>query len=77
MKKDETLTLSVHEAAVVLGIGDYAVRAAIRRGEIPALRFGKLIRVSKAWVRSKTSAPELALASDASAVPERTRRRVA
>lgn len=40
-------TLSVSQAGQVLGLGRDAAYAAVERGEIPVLRFGRLIRVPK------------------------------
>ncbi len=41
----EKLTLSMAEAAKILGIGLGTAYKASRRGEIPVIRFGKIIRV--------------------------------
>ncbi len=41
-------TLTVDEAAARLGIGRNAAYAAVKRGEIPALRLGKRILVPRA-----------------------------
>lgn len=43
-------TLRVEEVARLLGIGRSNAYAAIRRGEIPALKFGRSVRVSRAVV---------------------------
>ena len=40
-----TATLGVTEAAAVLGIGEDAVREAIRLDQIPHLRFGRKVRI--------------------------------
>ena len=45
---DEALTLSIPEAAKLLGISRYSAYEAVRRGEIPVLQIGKLRRVPKA-----------------------------
>lgn len=42
------LTISVEEAGRMLGIGRSSAYAAVRRGDIPALRVGHLIRVPRA-----------------------------
>ncbi len=42
------LTMSVDEAAAILGIGRNAAYEAVRRGEIPSLRIGGRILVPKA-----------------------------
>ena len=44
---DQALTLSIPEAAKVLGISKYLAYAAVRRGDIPILQIGKLHRVPK------------------------------
>lgn len=41
-------TLSVPEAAEILGIGRNAAYDAAKRGEIPTIKLGKLIRVPRA-----------------------------
>ena len=46
-------TLSLPEVAAIMGIGRNAAYDAARRGEIPTLRFGKLLRVPRAWVAKK------------------------
>lgn len=43
--KQKCLTTSVPEAGRMLGIGRNAAYEAVKRGEIPSLRFGKLLRV--------------------------------
>ena len=45
---DQALTLSIPEAAKVLGISRYSAYAATRRGDIPILQIGKVRRVPKA-----------------------------
>ena len=45
---DQALTLSIPEAAKVLGISRYSAYEAVRRGDIPVLQIGKLRRVPKA-----------------------------
>jgi len=45
---DSRLTYSVNEAAEALGLGRNSTYAAIRRGEIPAIRIGRRLFVSKA-----------------------------
>lgn len=49
------LTMSVDEAAAVLGIGRNAAYEAVRRGEIPSLRIGGRILVPRAAVRKMLS----------------------
>jgi excisionase family DNA binding protein len=41
-------TYSVPEAGRILGLGKNASYDAARRGELPALRFGRLLRVPRA-----------------------------
>jgi len=43
----ERRTLSVDDVAKILGVGRSAVYEAIRRGEIPALHFGRRIVVPR------------------------------
>ena len=45
---EQALTLSIPEAAKVLGISRYSAYEAARRGDIPILKIGKLRRVPKA-----------------------------
>ena len=52
VEDDECLTVSVPEAGKAFGLGRNASYNAANRGEIPVLQFGKLKRVSKAWVRN-------------------------
>lgn len=44
-------TISVDEFAVVAGISRSSAFAAVKAGEVPALRFGKRIRIPTAEVR--------------------------
>jgi excisionase family DNA binding protein len=41
-------TVSVPEAGAILGLGRNGAYEAVRRGEIPAIRLGKKLRVPKA-----------------------------
>lgn len=50
--------VSVVDAAALLGISRNSAYEAIRRGEIPALRFGRSIRVPRAALDRLLSAPE-------------------
>ena len=45
MTNTEPKTMSVPEAGELLGLGRDAAYEAAKRGEIPALRFGRLLRV--------------------------------
>ncbi len=44
-EEDIALTTSVPKAAKILGIGRNAAYEAVKRGEIPSIKFGNLIRV--------------------------------
>ena len=44
----DRLTYTVEEAGALLGLNRNASYAAAKRGDIPSIRFGKLIRVPKA-----------------------------
>jgi excisionase family DNA binding protein len=50
---DERRTVSVPEAAKVLGIGRHAAYEAVKRGEIAVIRLGRLLRVPLAWLERK------------------------
>lgn len=56
----DALTLTVPEAARLLGIGRNAAYDLIRRGELPHVRFGRTIRVPRSalepWLLSAASA---------------------
>lgn len=45
--KSEALTVSVPEAAKMLGVGLTAAYTAVRDGTIPSLRIGRNIRISR------------------------------
>ena len=49
-KAAERLVMSVPEAGRMLGLGRNASYEAVKRGEIPVLRFGKLLKVSRIWL---------------------------
>lgn len=57
-------TVSVPEAAAILGIGRNTVYVAVRRGEIPALRIGKRIVIPRGQLREMLGerAPEVVAA---------------
>lgn len=42
------LTISVAEAAELLGVSEKTVRAAVERGQIDAIRVGRLVRIVRA-----------------------------
>ena len=46
-KKDSKLTLTIREASALLGISSNSGYAAAQRGELPVLRFGGRILVSR------------------------------
>jgi len=46
--KSNRVTLTVEEAAARIGLGRGSAYEAVRRGEIPSIRFGKRILVPKA-----------------------------
>ncbi|MCK1470351.1 helix-turn-helix domain-containing protein [Bradyrhizobium sp. CW10] len=47
-KEDKRLVYEVPEAGALLGLGRNASYEAAKRGDIPTIRIGKLIRVPKA-----------------------------
>lgn len=49
--------ISVGQAARLLGVGEAAVRGAIQRGEIEAVRIGKLIRIKRAPLLEQLGLP--------------------
>lgn len=60
-------TVSVEEAAGWIGLGRSAGYEAVRRGELPVLRFGRALRVPTAMLRQLLGLPvsdELARVSD-------------
>lgn len=52
------LTISVSQAARLLGVGESAVYGAIKRGEIQSIRVGKLIRVMRSPVLEMLGLPD-------------------
>lgn len=51
-QQDECLTLDVPVAGAMAGLGKNASYEAARRGEIPVIRIGRLLRVPKQkWLR--------------------------
>lgn len=42
------LTLTVGQTAEILGVSEYLARQMVKRGELPAIRFGRLVRVPRA-----------------------------
>ncbi|RMI28037.1 helix-turn-helix domain-containing protein [Nocardia stercoris] len=47
----ENPTISVPDAARLLGIGRSTAYAAVKTGELPAIRVGHLIRIPSRWMR--------------------------
>ncbi len=56
----EPLLLRADEAAVALGLGRSTIYELLASGKLPAIRFGRAIRVPKAaleaWIREQTAA---------------------
>jgi len=46
--RDQALTLTVGQAAEMLGISEYLARQMVKHGKLPAMRFGRLVRVPRA-----------------------------
>jgi excisionase family DNA binding protein len=46
--QDDSLTLTVKQAAEMLGISEYLARQMVKRKELPTIRLGRLVRVPKA-----------------------------
>ena len=59
-----TLTYSVPEAAVLLGISRSAAYAAAQRGELSAVRVGRLVRIPKRALLRLLDADDGVAASD-------------
>jgi excisionase family DNA binding protein len=47
---DEALAVTIPQAARLLGISVYMARRMAKNGELPVVRFGSLVRVSKAKI---------------------------
>lgn len=52
------LTMSVPQAARLLGVGEAAIYGAVRRGDIEHVRVGKLIRIMRAPLLAKLGLPD-------------------
>jgi hypothetical protein len=51
MRTDESLVLEVPEAGAMVGLTRNASYAAAKRGDIPTIRFGRLLKVPRAaWL---------------------------
>jgi excisionase family DNA binding protein len=48
LRREEPETYSVPEAGRIVGLGKNASYDAARRGELPVLRFGRILRVPRA-----------------------------
>lgn len=55
-------TLTVEEAATKIGLGRGSAYEAVRRGEIPSIRFGKRILVPRAALEQLLAGPRPKLA---------------
>lgn len=51
--KPKRLFLSVPEVATMAGVDPRAVRNGITKGDIPATRFGRVLRVPSAWLEQQ------------------------
>jgi excisionase family DNA binding protein len=58
-KSDEPLALSVEAAAKILGLSRNSAYEAVRRGQIPSLRFGKRIVVPRAALSKMLSQTDM------------------
>jgi excisionase family DNA binding protein len=58
------LTITVDEAAAKLGIGRSAAYEAVRRGEIPHLRFGRRIQIPVARLAELLGVDPASMTSD-------------
>ena len=47
INQERPTTISVAEAATLLGVSRYAIYDAVQRGEIKAVRVGRLVRVAE------------------------------
>lgn len=56
-ESDERATVTVEEAARLLGIGRNSAFAAVQRGEIPALRIGRRVLVPRAALERLLAEP--------------------
>ena len=55
---EETLTLTVGQAAEALGISEYLARRMVKRGELPTIRFGRLVRIPRARLITMVNEPD-------------------
>jgi len=56
-------TISVQRTAAILGVAKSAAYVAVQKGQIPAFRIGRQLRVPTAWLVKITSADQNAIAS--------------
>jgi len=54
----ETLTVGVVEGARLLGVGQHALRSAIRAGSVRVLRLGRKVRVPRVELEELARNPE-------------------
>ena len=45
--REQSLTMTISQAAVVLGISDYLARRLVKDGTIPCIRLGQATRIPK------------------------------
>jgi len=57
---DESLTLSVPEAARLLGIGRNTAYEAVKTGQLPSVKIGNRVLVPRAALERMLSAPQAA-----------------
>ncbi len=57
MEPKDRLTLSVHEASNLLGLGRGSVYEAIRTGQIPSIRVGRRILIPRAALERLLASP--------------------
>lgn len=65
-KREEALrreTYSVEEAAQILGVGRAAAYTAVRLGQLPAVRIGRLVRIPKRALERWLEGVDLKLAA--------------
>jgi excisionase family DNA binding protein len=53
----ECRTVSVREAAKALGVAEATLYAAARRGEIPSLKLGDRVLLSREWLENAVPRP--------------------
>jgi excisionase family DNA binding protein len=53
---DQHSTFKIDEVAKILRISTWAAYEAVRRGEIPVTKVGRILRVGRPWVESQVGA---------------------